>query len=95
MTGCSDHGCIIEKPKGMGTNGGCRHVKELMHTEDGRAVYQKFREQTAEITQLRTLLAIVYREYVAGGAETDEEAIEELKDKFIHELLFCSPRVTE
>lgn len=22
-TGCSNHGCVIYKPKGMGTNGGC------------------------------------------------------------------------
>ena len=21
---CTDHGCIIRKPEGMGTNGGCR-----------------------------------------------------------------------
>ena len=21
---CTDHGCVIRKPKGMGTNGGCR-----------------------------------------------------------------------
>jgi hypothetical protein len=22
--GCGDHGCVVQKPKGMGTNGGCR-----------------------------------------------------------------------
>jgi len=22
--GCSDHGCVVSKPKGMGTNGGCK-----------------------------------------------------------------------
>lgn len=26
MRGCGDHGCVIEKPVGMGTNGGCRCV---------------------------------------------------------------------
>jgi hypothetical protein len=24
IRGCGDHGCLIEKPEGMGTNGGCR-----------------------------------------------------------------------
>jgi len=24
LDGCGDHGCLIKKPTGMGTNGGCR-----------------------------------------------------------------------
>lgn len=24
LQGCSDHGCMVNPPKGMGTNGGCR-----------------------------------------------------------------------
>lgn len=24
LDGCGDHGCVIKKPTGMGTNGGCR-----------------------------------------------------------------------
>ena len=27
VEGCDDHGCQIQKPEGMGTNGGCRCVK--------------------------------------------------------------------
>ena len=26
MNGCSDHNCIIKKPIGMGTNGGCKCI---------------------------------------------------------------------
>lgn len=32
ITGCGDHGCLIEPPEGMGTNGGCR-----CPTERGKA----------------------------------------------------------
>ena len=24
LTGCNDHSCIIQKPRGLGTNSGCR-----------------------------------------------------------------------
>lgn len=32
--GCSDHYCklVPDKPKGMGTNGGCRCLRELPNT---------------------------------------------------------------
>lgn len=33
--GCSDHGCVVSKPKGMGTNGGCRCIP-WESTPDGR-----------------------------------------------------------
>jgi hypothetical protein len=29
LEGCGDHSCIIAKPRGMGTNGGCRCLKEM------------------------------------------------------------------
>ena len=29
MAGCSNHGCYIEKPKGMGTNGRCNCLRPL------------------------------------------------------------------
>lgn len=29
MVGCSNHNCLIEKPKGMGTNGNCNCLKPL------------------------------------------------------------------
>ena len=43
LTGCADHGCLIKKPEGMGTNGAkCRcpqsqirqHISELLKTRD-------------------------------------------------------------
>lgn len=29
MAGCGNHGCFIEKPKGQGTNGRCKCLREL------------------------------------------------------------------
>lgn len=29
MAGCTNHGCLIEKPQGMGTNGRCRCLEPL------------------------------------------------------------------
>jgi len=29
MSGCSDHNCVIEKPTGMGTNGGCNCLTNM------------------------------------------------------------------
>lgn len=29
MSGCSNHGCYIERPKGMGTNGRCHCLDSL------------------------------------------------------------------
>lgn len=29
MVGCGNHNCVIEKPKGMGTNGSCKCLKPL------------------------------------------------------------------
>lgn len=31
--GCQDHGCMIIKPKGMGTNGGCRCARSFIKTQ--------------------------------------------------------------
>jgi len=29
MAGCANHGCYIEKPRGMGTNGTCHCLRPL------------------------------------------------------------------
>jgi hypothetical protein len=31
FTGCSDHSCIVRRPTGMGTNGGCRCRPSILH----------------------------------------------------------------
>ena len=31
--GCSNHGCIIEKPRGMGTNGSCQCLLNMSRTQ--------------------------------------------------------------
>lgn len=33
LTGCTDHGCIIQKREGMGTNGGCNCERELQRVK--------------------------------------------------------------
>ncbi len=45
--GCTNHGCWIEKPKGMGTNGMC-HCLEALGNEKARAVM-------AQIARLRRI----------------------------------------
>lgn len=30
---CSDHNCLIGKPKGMGTNGGCKCLVNMTRTQ--------------------------------------------------------------
>ena len=34
LRGCGDHGCIIKKPTGQGTNGGCRCIGRHMDTRN-------------------------------------------------------------
>lgn len=31
--GCGDHGCLIKKPSGMATNGGCRCTRDPLKTQ--------------------------------------------------------------
>ena len=38
--GCSDHGCVFGHPGGMGTNGGCQHLKEREYAPLRRMVQQ-------------------------------------------------------
>lgn len=42
-TGCCDHGCEFDPPKGMGTNGGCRCLKDIRPTALRIDVTQKVR----------------------------------------------------
>jgi hypothetical protein len=68
LRGCTDGNCIIRKPVGMHTNGGCRCVKELQHAFRGqmderrrfegalRYRQQQVEELRGEITRLLTLL---------------------------------------
>jgi len=36
MKGCNDHGCLVAKPAGMGTNGGCRCPVWKLHATIAR-----------------------------------------------------------
>jgi len=35
LVGCSDSNCILQRPTGMATNGGCRCQRELLRSADG------------------------------------------------------------
>lgn len=49
---CTDHGCVLRdttKPSGMGTNGGCEHLKHGR----GPLLNEQLRQMGAEIVRLR------------------------------------------
>ena len=52
IQGCTDGGCLIRKPEGMHTNGGCRCARD--HVKMQRAMYAagKLRKALAEIERL-------------------------------------------
>lgn len=56
LEGCGDHSCVIAKPGGMGTNGGCRcervHLRRAVHVlrERLRAV-----EAERDLARLRAI----------------------------------------
>lgn len=51
--GCGDHGCLIEKPQGMGTNGNCRCPEWLLRREICR-LKKLAVEQSERIAELET-----------------------------------------
>ena len=63
--GCKDHGCVVSKPKGVGTNGGCRCFEWQHLLPDERV---RLRE-VDEITQDTPAdLAAAIRARGTGGA---------------------------
>ena len=52
IQGCTDGGCLIRKPEGMHTNGGCRCARD--HVKMQRAMYAagELRKALAEIERL-------------------------------------------
>lgn len=57
--GCGDGNCIINKPKGMHTNGGCSCFGERSMLKKFQAAYNDFIAPMAdEITRLRASLAL-------------------------------------
>ena len=52
IQGCTDGGCLIRKPEGMHTNGGCRCTRD--HVKMQRAMYAagKLRKALAEIERI-------------------------------------------
>ena len=79
---CSDHGCVVSKPKGMGTNGGCRCIPRES-TPDGRGRIRKvltLRQQqadalVAEVRRLTAALEIARREGAEAMRERCDDAI--------------------
>lgn len=56
LRGCTDGYCIIRKPEGMHTNGGCRCERELRHAlglQDSRRFIHALRERQREVAELR------------------------------------------
>ncbi len=55
LKGCTDGGCIIKKPKGMHTNGGCRCAREIQRAgEVGRKELMKLQMQEKRIAALES-----------------------------------------
>lgn len=69
LRGCSDGGCIIRKPEGMHTNGGCgceRELRQALGLQDSRRFIHALRERQREVAELRGALESVKR-YALGG----------------------------
>jgi len=89
ITGCGNHGCIIRKPQGQGTNGGCTCIHRHMDTAEIRDVkgfihWQKqriaeFEAQLAHQRKVIEVLAEWNREL--DGFYSREELIEEAEAK--------------
>lgn len=55
LRGCTDGNCIIRKPEGMHTNGGCGCERELRHAlglQDSRRFIHALRERQREVAAL-------------------------------------------
>jgi hypothetical protein len=59
--GCGDHGCCVARPKGMGTNGGCRCLGNPHLTPDQRTKIRRVLFLRQEQVQLL--------KHLAGGAD--------------------------
>ena len=64
MKGCGDHSCVVEKPKGQGTNGGCRCSPI--------ALRRKIWEQEAEIKQYQSSVIALECFIRDNGLDVDE-----------------------
>ncbi|WNA15883.1 hypothetical protein XaC1_240 [Xanthomonas phage XaC1] len=60
VIGCSNHGCILKRPVGMGTNGTCNCISTQMHRSkvlDTKRTIDYLRrmlkERDSEITELK------------------------------------------
>lgn len=66
MVGCTDNHCVIRRPKGMGTNGGCKCHKQnpqgmlaalMFHRRRGEYLLSVIEEQRATIAELERELS--------------------------------------
>lgn len=70
MIGCADHGCVFEKPKGMGTNGGCQCFDKIqMHPEDRRRLREKIKALRDERDLERARLIKMRRDTIEECAQ--------------------------
>ena len=74
MAGCSNHSCVIEKPKGQGTTGGC-HCLDPLGKEDARALKKKLwlMQETIDVQQE---IIVAYR---IGKTSLSERVFETLR----------------
>ena len=47
--GCGDHSCVVRRPRGMGTNGGCRCLPRELHPDDAVRLRKAFHALRAHI----------------------------------------------
>lgn len=55
MEGCTDGGCLFERSTGMHTNGGCRCLRELSRTDDGRKAVRLIHFLREQIKRMENL----------------------------------------
>ena len=72
MDGCGNHGCIIHKPVGMGTNSTCTCLRGL-DTRKRLAVQRKIVALETEITRYRVAMA-------RASQIADDDGIDEISD---------------
>ena len=59
--GCGDSSCLIEKPKGMATNGGCRCFDVFPSRRKGRVLYMAFARLRKELELQRRTVGVLAR----------------------------------
>lgn len=71
--GCGDSGCLIERPKGMATNGGCRCLEGITSPERRVKIRQAIHVLRTEIAYLKQQMELTAQEF---------EDLKSLKEEF-------------